>query len=37
MAIVVATGQLFAQKKTTSSATVTFDITTAKDAVQKSC
>jgi len=35
MAIVVATGQLFAQKKTTSSATVTFDATTAKDALPK--
>ena len=35
MALVVATGQLFAQKKTTSSATVTFDATTAKDALPK--
>lgn len=35
MALVITTGQIFAQKKTTTSATVTFDATTPKDALPK--
>ena len=35
VALVMATGLLFAQKKTTTSATVTFDATTALDALPK--
>jgi polyisoprenoid-binding protein YceI len=35
LALVITTGQIFAQKKTTTSATVTFDATTPKDALPK--
>jgi Uncharacterized conserved protein len=35
LALVTMTGQLFAQKKTTSSATISFDATTDKDALPK--
>ncbi len=35
MALVITTGQIIAQKKTTTSATVTFDATTPKDALPK--
>lgn len=35
LAMVMATGLLFAQKKTTTSATIAFDATTAKDALPK--
>ncbi len=35
LALTVATGALFAQKKTTSSAIITFDATTTKDALPK--
>ncbi len=35
LALVITTGQIFAQKKTTTSATVSFDATTPKDALPK--
>lgn len=35
LALLITTGSLFAQKKTTSTATVSFDATTAKDALPK--
>ena len=35
LALIITTGQLFAQKKTTTSATVVFDATTPKDALPK--